>query len=199
MDSNNKKWLYNEYVVKKRNCVEMGKQLNKDAKTIHSWLRKNDIPTRPRGGASSSGSFKKGTSIWNGRKHKPETKEKIRQARIRDGHVPYLKNGIHWLKHEGVKNGMWKGGITPERQSVYSSIEWSNAVKAVWKRDNATCQRCKIHQSKIREKKFNIHHIVSFMNKDLRTNTNNLILLCYDCHKWVHSKKNINKEFIKLT
>ena len=44
-----------------------------------------------------------------------------------------------------------------------------------------------------KEVKFNIHHIVSFANKDLRTDPNNLVLLCFKCHKWVHSKANKNK------
>src|SRR5690606_2414531 len=95
----NKNWLYKEYITKKRTANEIAKDENRDPKTIWSWLKKFGIPTRTRGGDSSSGSFKKGESIWNGRKHKESTKEKIRQARLKDGHVPYLnKDGVHWLK-----------------------------------------------------------------------------------------------------
>ena len=93
-----KEWLINEYITKKRTCNDIAKELNKDPKTIWSWLKKNEIPTRSRGGDSSSGSFKKGSNLWLGKKHKPETKYKIREARIKDGHVPYLRNGEHWLK-----------------------------------------------------------------------------------------------------
>lgn len=44
---------------------------------------------------------------------------------------------------------------------------------------------------------FHIHHIVSFKNKELRTNINNLVLLCDECHHWVHSNNNVAHEFIK--
>ena len=33
-------------------------------------------------------------------------------------------------------------------------------------------------------------------NPYLRTNPDNLALLCMDCHLFVHSKKNVNREFM---
>lgn len=196
----NKEWLYNEYITKSRTANEIAKEVNRDPKTVWSWLKINDIPTRPRGGASSSGSFKKGTNLWKGKKHTESTKEKIRQARFRDGGVPYLnKNGVHWLQYMNRENHpLWKGGISGERQAAYSSKEWVNAVKQVWKRDNAICQNCgKHHNTQKNRGNFHIHHIVSFENKQLRMTASNLVLLCRDCHIWVHSKKNVNKKFIK--
>lgn len=196
----NKDWLHNEYVVKKRTANDIAKEVKKDPKTVWSWLKKNGIKTRPRGGASSSGSFKKGTTLWKGKKHKESTKEKIRQARLKDGHVPYLnKNGVHWLKEvKKEEHPNYKGGLTPERQSVYSSKEWVEAVKKVWERDNAICQNCgKHHNTEENRGNFHIHHIISFQHKPTQTDYNNLILLCKKCHLWVHSKKNKNNKFIK--
>lgn len=195
----NKEWLINEYITKKRTCNDIAKELNKDPKTIWSWLKKNEIPTRSRGGDSSSGSFKKGSNLWLGKKHKQETKDKIRDARIKDGHVPYLRNGEHWLKSVETKDHPnYKGGLSPERQSFYSSREWSEAVKKVWQRDKAICQKCgKNHNEEKNRGNFHIHHLVSFQVRELRSEVSNLILLCKDCHRWVHSKKNINKQFIK--
>lgn len=195
----NKDWLHSEYITKKRTANEIAKDENRDPKTIWTWLKKFEIPTRPRGGDSSSGSFKKGESIWNGRKHKESTKEKIRQARLKDGHVPYLnKDGEHWLKGiKGKKHPCWKGGLTPERQKVYSSLEWVEAVKKVWKRDNAICQNCgKHHNTEKNRGNFHIHHIISFQHRPTRTEVSNLILLCKKCHRWVHSKKNTENKFI---
>lgn len=195
----NKDWLYNEYITKKRTANDIAKDVKRDPKTVWTWLKKFNIPTRPRGGDSSSGSFKKGTQIWKDRKHKESTKQKIREARLKDGHVPYLRDGKHWLKTvDKEHHPLWKGGISSERQSVYSSKEWVEAVKQVWKRDNATCQNCgKHHNEEGNRGNFHIHHIISFKNKSTRTDIDNLVLLCKSCHLWVHSKKNVNNKFIK--
>ncbi len=109
------------------------------------------------------------------------------------------KDGVHWLKGvTGKEHPSFKGGLTPERQSVYSSEKWCEAVKEVWKRDNATCQNCgKHHNTEKNRGNFHIHHIISFQIKEHQTDSNNLILLCKECHKWVHSKNNINQKFIK--
>jgi len=50
-----------------------------------------------------------------------------------------------------------------------------------------------------RADKFNLHHIESFKNKVLRFDENNLVLLCIECHHFVHSRENVNKIFIKDT
>lgn len=194
-----KAWLQCEYVDKKRTANEIAIDEKRDAKTIWSWLKKFGIETRPRGGESSSGSFKKGESIWTGRKHKESTKEKMRASAIAEGRVPWGKeNEPYWRGKSGEAHPRYKGGLTPERQSVYSSIEWVDAVKAVWKRDSATCQRCGIHHNTQESRgNFHIHHITSFQFKNLQTKSSNLVLLCKDCHKFVHSKENINKQFIK--
>ena len=90
----------------------------------------------------------------------------------------------------GEANPNWKGGVTPERQALYSSLEWAEVVKVVWARDKAICQRCG-------EPGKHIHHIVSFAVPELRADADNLILLCRDCHSWVHSRKNTEGEFVK--
>lgn len=98
-------------------------------------------------------------------------------------------NGMYGVT--GDKNPNWKGGITGERQAFYSSIEWKQAAQQVWKRDRATCQRCGDKSGDC-----HIHHIVSFAVKELRMELSNLVLLCKECHHWVHSKENINVDWI---
>lgn len=193
----NREWLYHQYIVLKRSCDDIAIEQKRDSKTIWSWVKKFEIPTRKRGAESSGGTFKKGHKKGVGRVHAEETKNKIRAARILDGHVPYLKNGVHWLKLKGSISPNYKGGITPERQAVYSSLEWKECIKKVWKRDNASCRVCGLHQNNSRDKKFHIHHIVSFVVKEKRTDINNLVLVCQKCHHFLHSKKNKNKQFIK--
>jgi len=194
-----KAWLIREYIEKRRTADDIAIEENRDAKTIWSWLKKFDIPTRPRGGESSSGSFKKGHSLGVGRKHTEETKQKLRAAALADGRVPWGNgNEPYWRGVTGEKHPSFKGGLTPERQAVYSSQEWVEAVKIVWSRDGARCQCCgKHHNTAEARGTFHIHHVTSFQVKELRTDPENLVLLCKDCHKFVHSKKNVNKQFIK--
>lgn len=114
---------------------------------------------------------------------------------------------IRKIKHWGLsgeQNGMfgkngelnpnWRGGVTPERQLFYASAEWKNIVQVIWKRDKATCQKCS--DKKIEQKAFHIHHVVPFEVVDFRTDETNLMLVCKNCHDWVHSKKNKNGEYI---
>lgn len=60
-------------------------------------------------------------------------------------------------------------------------VEWR---KAVFERDNYTCQRCKVRGGKL-----NAHHILSFKKyPKYRTYLKNGITLCVECHKHVHRK-----------
>lgn len=193
-----KEWLVEQYHGKGRSMVDIGRELHKDPKTILHWFRSYGIETRPRGFASNHQSFVKGEpSAFKGRKHTDETKERIRQLRFVDDRVPYLKNGKHWLKQDGVHSPAWKGGVTPERQALYASEKWKAAVQEVWKRDKSTCRRCGRMQTNRREDKFAVHHIYQFAdNRYLRSNPDNLVLLCRDCHLFVHSKRNTSREFM---
>lgn len=91
-------------------------------------------------------------------------------------------------------NPNWKGGITPDRQLLYQSKEWIKVIKKLWKRDKAKCQRCGFKAKKHGE--LHAHHITGFEAKEARTSLSNLVLLCKKCHSFVHSKKNIQGEFL---
>ena len=192
-------WLYGEYVTKGRTCPEIARDFGKDPTTVHHWLELLGIPRRPRGSYTAE-MWKQGICTPNyGYCPTPEVREAQRQRLLASGHVPYLKNGVHWLKgKKGAIVPTWKGGITPERQSFYSTPEWKEAVKAVWHRDDAICQRCKVDHRTIDRKAFafDIHHIVSFAVKELRCVVSNLVLLCETCHYFVHSNANTEKEYL---
>jgi len=192
-----KDWLIDQYITQGKDANQIGREVGRDGKSVWNWLSMYKIQTRPRGHDTSH--LPKDGSVWVGRKHSEETKEKISAAAIADGRVPWGKgNEPYWRGVTGDKHPSFKGGLTPERQAVYSSREWVDAVKAVWARDNATCQGCGIHHNTAETRgTFHVHHIVSFQVKEMQTETSNLVLLCKDCHKFVHSKKNINKQFIK--
>jgi 5-methylcytosine-specific restriction endonuclease McrA len=192
-----KEWLEKEYVILGKSAVQIGLEVGRDAKSVWSWLSMYGIQTRPRG--HDTRHLPKDGSVWVGRTHSNETKSKMSQKALEDGRVPWGKNNQHPLKNgKPEDHPNYKGGLTPERQSFYASTEWSKVVKAVWARDNAICQRCGIrHNTDTSRGTFHIHHIVSFMVRELRANLGNLVLLCKDCHRWVHGKSNKTKLFIK--
>lgn len=192
-------WCEQKYVVEGLGCPEIGQLVHRDPKTVYYWLQKHGIPTRPRG-ADVRQHFAKGTQLRLGVKHTPETIAKVRQASLERGAVPYLRNGEHFNKGKrGAVVANWKGGVTPERQTFYRSDEWKAAVKAVWKRADAKCERCGLNHRTIdrRASKFHVHHIVTFAVKELRCDVDNLVLLCRPCHLWVHSNANTERQFIK--
>lgn len=195
-----KEWLYQKYIVEGLNCTQISQLVNRNSKRVWEWLRDYGIETRGRGFASSKYQFKKGTNYWKGKKHPQEFKDKIKLLRLKDGHYPKQPNGFpYWKGKKGASTNNWKGGATPERQGLYDKQAWRDLVKRVWERDNAICQRCKTDYRIVNREtvKFAIHHIKSFAcSKELRLDINNVVLLCFQCHRFVHSTKNINKEFI---
>lgn len=191
-------WLYDQYVTQQKGANQIGKEIGRDGKRVWEWLRDYGIETRARGSDERQWIKPGDVSLFKGRKHKQETKELLSEISKEDGRLPWGRDNPHPLKGGDPKNHpCYKGGLTPERQAFYASPEWVDAVKYVWARDNATCQRCGIHhnQEKVRGT-FHIHHIVSFMVRDLRAKPENLVLLCRQCHLWVHSRMNAQMEFI---
>jgi hypothetical protein len=193
-----KEWLHQKYIIEGLSMVDIGRMVDRDPKTILHWMRKYEIPTRPRGTLDNF-KGKRRTEF-----HQTEqVKERLRNFAKETGKVPYLRNGHHFNKGKrGAVVANWKGGITPERQAFCRSNEWKEAVKEVWKRDNGICQRCGLDHRTIDRKsptyrKFPIHHIISFAVVELRADPSNLVLLCHDCHMFVHSRKNSGRQFIK--
>lgn len=190
-------WLYQKYVVEKLDCTQIAKLVNRNSKRVWEWIRDYGIETRKRGttGNHIHSIGKPHVLTPEGRKR---VSESARAARLKTPNLPHLIGGTHYLKGKrGAEVHTWKGGITPERQKVYSSLEWKEAVKAVWKRDRAICQRCsKQHNTAAHRGTFDIHHIVGFEVVELRCEVSNLVLLCEECHYWVHSNANTEREFI---
>jgi len=100
-------------------------------------------------------------------------------------------------KYVGEKSSLWKGGKQRDKHNGEAkNVYWR---KAVFERDNFTCQKCKIKGGKLVA-----HHILNFSKYlKLRYKINNGITLCFFCHKEFHKiYKNINntrkqiKEFL---
>jgi len=196
-----REWLEDHYIRQGLDCAQIGRMVNRDTKSVWNWLKDFGIPTRPRGGMIALRAWQKCHSpAHTGHHHSEAVKQKLREARKVHPNLPHLEGGVHYLKGKrGAETPNWKGGCTPERQAFYSSLEWKALVIAVWHRDNAICQRCRLDHRIINceNVKFAIHHIESFADKEKRADLDNLVLLCRQCHLWVHSRANINKELIK--
>ena len=162
-----KEWLIDAYVNQEKSASDIAKQFGVTDASIYFWLRKHGIPRR---------------SISSARA-------------LKHWELSGVDNPM-WNK-KGELNHNWKGGITADRQSFYVSQEWKTACSFVWERDKRTCQRCNLIKEESADMPFHIHHIKSFADKDLRSDPENLILLCEACHRFVHSKKNTTNEFIQ--
>lgn len=126
--------------------------------------------------------------------HTEESKRKISEARklnhtkteFKKGHK-YLGGGQGWFK-KGQKPKNWQGGKRTLSQIIKDDVRWKRWRKAVFKRDNYTCQKCGAHGCYIHP-----HHIIHKVKAvDLAFKINNGITLCVPCHKEIHrSAKNI--------
>lgn len=74
----------------------------------------------------------------------------------------------------------------------YSYRKWRENVLS---RDDYTCKLCgKTHKDTI----LNVHHIVRYSDsKKLRTDVNNGITLCYECHKKIFNKEKEFEEYFR--
>lgn len=189
----NREWLFNKYIVEGLSTYDIGALVSRDPKGIFVQLRRLSIPTRPRGqnlkGDDHWSRTLNGYNAFEGKKHSAET----RAAMSVKASVPRP-----WLA--GERNGMfgkrspnYKGGVTPERQRVYSTPEWKALQREVFERDHYRCRRC----CKVRRKR-HAHHVRPWATcVEGRMDKDNLITLCATCHRWVHSKANVERLFIE--
>lgn len=161
-----KEWLLEHYGNRGMSAADIAKEHGVTENAVYFWLSRHGIPRR-------SISQARGLKHWG--------------ASGPDNPM--------WNRR-GELNPRWSGGVTAERQAFYTSREWKGACRAVWKRDNATCRRCALHRESALDMPFHIHHVVPFANKDLRADPSNLVLLCEVCHHFVHSKRNVDREYL---
>ncbi len=118
-----------------------------------------------------------------GRKLSEEHKAKLRGPR------PHTK--VPNLLIRGSKHYRWRGGCPKTGRKSPKLYQWR---KMVLSRDNYECQKCSNRE------KLHAHHIFNFANihpaqyapGEYRTNINNGVTLCLNCHKAFHRQYGIN-------
>jgi len=130
------------------------------------------------------------------KEYRKANKERIKAKRdtnkesMKDYCISYYQQNVERLKKRRIER--YKANKEAERQYRYENKppnqQWRYIAeayrwkRAIYKRDNLTCQHCgKTHCT------INAHHIKSAKDyPDLRYDINNGICLCEQCHKQVH-------------
>lgn len=125
--------------------------------------------------ALSSSEFRlKIKNIRTGKKHKPETIDKMKLNKNHPGRFPSGKNHPNY-NHNLTEQERYN---SRHRSRLSGYINW---VKSILERDNYTCQKCGSNRELC------AHHINNYANfKKERLNLDNGITLCKDCHKEIH-------------
>ena len=161
-----REWLLSQYVSLGKSASEIAREGGVTQNAICFWLKKHGIKTRT-----------------------------MREVRAAKHWGLYGANNPMWNRR-GELNPRWKGGVTPERQAFYTSEAWRFAFDSVWKRDKARCRRCCLRREDSPDMPMHVHHIKPFSVVELRAEVRNLVLLCESCHRFVHSRKNVHRDYL---
>ena len=119
-----------------------------------------------------------GKKYMLGRKHKPETIEKIRQGNLGKNVTPESRNKISMSKR-GRRSHFWRGGVSSLNEKERRSAGYKLWRKTVFERDEYTCQFCKVRGGTL-----NADHILPLAYyPELRFDLENGRTLCASCHK----------------
>lgn len=119
--------------------------------------------------------------FWKGKKFSDDYKKKLSDSHI--GNAGFW-TGKHRLNMMGEKHFAWKGGVASENMKIRNSLEIKLWRKAIFERDNFTCQKTGIKGGELI-----VHHINNFAEfPELRTAINNGITLSKESHKEFHDK-----------
>ena len=169
-------------------------------------VKKRNIPWNK--GLKGIKTNNKGNSPWNkGIPMKEESKKKLKNSlkgrtspnkgkKLSKSHKIKLSlshKGKPNYKNRGEKSNLWMGGISPLHKKIRMSLEYSNWRRAVFERDNYTCQRCKkkggyleVHHHKIPFRKIiknnKIKTIDGAINCPEFWDIDKGITLCVECH-----------------
>ncbi len=151
-----------------------------------------------RGRKLSLDSILKRTQSRKGYRHSEDTRKKIgsqnsialKGKKLTKTHIRNISNAH---KNRRELNHLWKGGITSKNQKIRGSLEIRLWRKAVFERDNFTCQK-----TKQRGGELVAHHINNFSDfPELRTSIGNGITLSKKSHREFHKKYGVKNNTVE--
>ncbi len=128
-------------------------------------------------GRVNSGSFKPGMQTWN----KGRTGEHSHMYARKMGENARQKLGE---RSRGEQSNFWKGGVSAEHELQRKTAQYKDWRKAVFERDNYTCQVCGDRSVAGHRVRLHADHIKPFAAyPDLRFDVSNGRTLCVPCHR----------------
>lgn len=124
---------------KHRSCRDIARELGISHKTVSWWLRIYGISYKKTDWSVGTYTRKKG---WV---HTKDAKRRMSEGRRKTA-------------PRGEKHWCWKGGISPLRNRLEKSFAYKQWRKAVFERDNYTCQDCRKRGGNLEA-----HHIKPFL------------------------------------
>ena len=109
----------------------------------------------------------------------------------KDCNVSISKEATMCLKCHNIRQNK---NLSNERSKFNSSKKWAKTRNLVFERDNYTCSNCKKRGTYIE-----CHHLFSYKNyPEKKLDVNNLVTICYTCHKKIHFGKDeaLKKKYI---
>ena len=166
--------LHNLYIIKKETISSIAKRYSVSVATILSHLKRFGIKTR------------KGGYIIN---------DEIRR-KLSNSHKG-IKQSYEWRKKrsetmKGEKNHNYKHGLARDKRYlkkvIRNSFEYKEWRKAIFEKDNYTCQICGAKSQKGISVYLEADHILSFDKYiKLRFDITNGRTLCRECHRKTHN------------
>jgi len=112
-----------------------------------------------------------------------ETRAKMSVSHMGNGWRMTPEGHASLSARRGPLSNSWKGGITPANVVLHNSLDYATWRRAVYGRDDFTCQVCGKRGGAIEA-----HHINNFAeHEDKRFDIENGATLCDPCHKKFHS------------
>ena len=187
-------WLHEKYHVEKlnsRDIAELVYDKRKNGPNIMGWMERLDIPKRTQSEAVAL------QWVDNPERKKQAAKDAVKNMGAgTEGRIKLLKlmDSEEYkekisLANGGENNGMWNPDLSDEereRQRYHARRYpgYQSFRKAVYERDNYTCVHCGDDTGG----NLVVHHLNGFhWDEDSRTEVDNGVTLCNECHKEFHS------------